>query len=317
MTQLDRDARAVLAAARRALGPSQEQRHRARARIAAAIGAGIGVGLATTATASAGLGAKGAAAGSSVVLAGTLGSTGVSAGGAGAAAGAGVAVAGATVKAAAVGTSLMVAKWVAGGFLVAVTGVTAVVGSRHSSDASRPSRAVPTIASHAPQATHLPTLASAARSGVVAATEPPATKAFGEAPAAGRGPPRTDGLPQLAIAEELEVVREADAALRAGRPGRTLELLQRAERRFAGGELAEEREALAIVAQCEINRGSGAAHARRFMRAKPRSVHVETIVDACHLGEPSAQPAPEAPESTQPSVAPSGGQGRFDDIDMP
>ncbi|MBN1605785.1 MAG: hypothetical protein JW940_04090 [Polyangiaceae bacterium] len=313
MTQVDRDARAVLAAARRALSPSQVQRHRARARLAAAVGVGIGAGLGTTVTASAGVGAKGVAAGSSAALAGTLGS----AGGSAAVAGAGAAAAGATVKVAAAGTSLLVAKWVAGGFLVAVTGATAMVGSRHLNHTSPPMRSVPTVASHAPRALHLPTLAPAVRGGVAAMTETqsPASQTFAEPPAAR---PRTDALlPQRGITEELEAVREADATLRAGNPTGALELLARAQRRFGGGELAEEREALSILAECKLDPGSGASRARRFMATRPRSVHVETIVDACHLGEARAQGQRESRESAKPLAEPSGGRGRFDDIDAP
>jgi hypothetical protein len=312
MTQVDRDARAVLAAARRALGPTQEERRRARARMAAAVGVGIGTGLGTTATASAGLGAKGVAAGGSAALAGALGPAG--------GAGAGAAVAGATVKVAAAGTSLLVAKWVAGGFLVAVTSATAVVGSRHLSHTSTPTRAVQTLASHASGAGHLSQPARVAAGGVAAATRarPAVAKTILGLPTASRERPRADELlPQLAITEELEGVREADAALRAGNPARALELLARAERRFAGGELAEEREALSVLAECKLDPAAGAGRARRFVGAKPQSVHVETIVEACRLGAAGAQGAHERQAPAEPRAEPSSVPGRFDDIDVP
>lgn len=317
MTHAERDARAVLEAARRALGPSEEQRHRARSRVMAAMGAGIGVGLGTTLTASAGLAAKGALVKSSAALSGTLGSGSASGGAVGTAVGAGATIAGAGAKAAAVGTTLVAAKWVTGGFLVAVTGAGAVVGSQHLGHAPAETRAAATVVSRSPEATLQPARARATQNSVPVGPPEPAVKAFPDALTAARERPPTAAPSQPAIAEELKVVRQVDEALRAHEPARALEVLEDARRRFGRGELGEEREALGIVAACEIDRTAGAVQARRFVAMRPRSVYVETIIGACHLGEAAARPRAEAAAPTSPVVAPPSASSRFDDVDVP
>jgi hypothetical protein len=120
--------------------------------------------------------------------------------------------------------------------------------------ASGQTRPVPTILAPAPGTGRALTQGRAGQRRPVFAPAVPAVKAFADVPTtAGRERKQTAEPSQPVITEELEVLREADAAVRAAKPARVLEVLKEAERRFAPGELGEEREALGIVARCKLD----------------------------------------------------------------
>jgi hypothetical protein len=106
-------------------------------------------------------------------------------------------------------------------------------------------------------------------------------------PARGPGRPRPrarddDGDRVLA---EMALLQQAQAALRGGRPGEALELLARHAETFARGSMAEERQALRVLALCaagEVARGS--AEADTFLRAHPRSAYATRVAEACPSG---------------------------------
>jgi hypothetical protein len=83
-------------------------------------------------------------------------------------------------------------------------------------------------------------------------------------PRAPRGPSTVDA--------EAALLRDADAALKAGRAERALALVEEHASRFPGGVLVEEREAERIVVLCALGRTEEArARASQFVRARPRS----------------------------------------------
>jgi hypothetical protein len=89
-------------------------------------------------------------------------------------------------------------------------------------------------------------------------------------------PPRPS--PASRLTEESRVVLEARRALRAGDAATALRGLEAARATFAGGALAQEREALAIEALGQLGeREAAAARARVFLRAYPGSPHAAAV----------------------------------------
>ncbi|WAS91575.1 hypothetical protein [Nannocystis punicea] len=81
---------------------------------------------------------------------------------------------------------------------------------------------------------------------------------------------------------EMALLQEARAALRAGQPAAALDLLDRHAASFAGGGLAEERQALRVQALCAAgDPARGASEAAAFLRAYPRSTYAARVADAC------------------------------------
>jgi hypothetical protein len=86
---------------------------------------------------------------------------------------------------------------------------------------------------------------------------------------------RSDGSDAL---EEGRLVASARQAIRGGSPQRGLELLEGANRRFAGGQLAQEREVLLIEALFATQRTSLARErASQFLRDHPESAHATRV----------------------------------------
>ncbi len=86
--------------------------------------------------------------------------------------------------------------------------------------------------------------------------------------------PKDDGLQR-----ELELLRQAREALRAGRSAGAKASLRAHALSYPQGQLAEEREALLVVVRCtggEVNTGRAA-----FERSHPRSHHLPSIRLAC------------------------------------
>lgn len=89
-------------------------------------------------------------------------------------------------------------------------------------------------------------------------------------------PPEEDGL------DELRLIAQANRALQADQPERTLRLLQLHERRYPDARTSEERLALRILALCALGRleeGRGLRHS--FLRQFSRSAYRSRIEGAC------------------------------------
>jgi len=113
------------------------------------------------------------------------------------------------------------------------------------------------------------------------------------ASAAANGPAATDATESTrtsrdALGEETAALREAQAALRAGRPDRALALVREQDVRFRKGSLEQERAAARVLALCEIGRKAEARRsAREFETKWPRSPLLARVRGACTDGEPS------------------------------
>lgn len=189
--------------------------------------------------------------------------------GAAALAGGATAVSSTTASAAALGSAMKIAVV----FSLAVTGAMATVIVTR-----RPAPAVPSLAS------------SAVSSAAIEPTAPvPPAPAPGPLPAPGDGVRTTDGVvaaPRAStsrgLKEELDLLREAQEDLHAGRPSQALERLAEHARKFPRGALWEEREASRVLALCQLGNVAAAhAQAERFIRRAPDSPFVERVRDAC------------------------------------
>jgi hypothetical protein len=84
------------------------------------------------------------------------------------------------------------------------------------------------------------------------------------------------------VLAEMALLQRAQAALRGGRPGEALELLAQHAERFADGSMAEERQALRVLALCAAGQtASGSAEQAAFLRAYPRSTYAPRVISAC------------------------------------
>ncbi len=114
-------------------------------------------------------------------------------------------------------------------------------------------------------------IAEAPAAAPVAAVEPE--------PATAR--PRPPLRPEDALKVEVELLGRARAALDHGSPDAALAALRHHGRRFADGQLAEEREALEIVALARLGKvGAAQSKANRFLRQHSRSLHSQAVRDA-------------------------------------
>lgn len=98
------------------------------------------------------------------------------------------------------------------------------------------------------------------------------------------GPPRPDAGEALGdgrdrvLADENALVTRAQSALARGRAGEALEALSEHQRRFPGGQFAEEREAMAIQALVRLGRTDAArARADRFRARFPGSMLLRAV----------------------------------------
>ena len=84
------------------------------------------------------------------------------------------------------------------------------------------------------------------------------------------------------LAEEMQRMRPAQAALVAGDPSRALELLEDYVQAFPDGLLHEEYLALRAIARCSAGPPpAGRAEADAFLNARPRSMFAERVRGAC------------------------------------
>jgi hypothetical protein len=84
------------------------------------------------------------------------------------------------------------------------------------------------------------------------------------------------------LAEEMQDMRAAQAALAGGATAEALALLDAYARKFPDGRLHEEYLALRAIALCSGEPPAGQAEAAAFLAAKPRSVFATRVRGACH-----------------------------------
>jgi hypothetical protein len=83
---------------------------------------------------------------------------------------------------------------------------------------------------------------------------------------------------------ELELIGQAQRALKAGQPGEALRALDEHQRRFPAGSLSFERVGVRTVALCQAGRlADGRAAARSYLRKVPNSVLSKRIRVACQM----------------------------------
>lgn len=153
----------------------------------------------------------------------------------------------------------------------------------------------PAPVEHAREVAPLPTQPPAqpprgAREAVVDPPEPPVPPA----PATKRAPdrPRSESgdapvITTDALADEAQLLRDAQAALARGDGAGALAMLDAGARRFTAGVLLEERAALHVLALCELGRRARARdEAAAFAAAHPRSPLLARVRGAC-VDEPA------------------------------
>ena len=131
---------------------------------------------------------------------------------------------------------------------------------------------------------------------------PPASEP--EAPPIAEETPRKPARPRPAAAErapvqappidpvlaELMLIQRIKDALDTDQPAAALAAIDAHAREFARGSLAEEREALRVVALCEAGqRERGEKAQQSFLRAYPRSAYRERVRAACPLAAAPAE----------------------------
>jgi hypothetical protein len=148
--------------------------------------------------------------------------------------------------------------------------------------ASEPSSTAPKYASSTPGETSSTAPGDASRTA-------PREHASGPAPIVDHAPdvpPRRStrpARPQIdPLLAELELIQRIKDALDAGRASEALARVEQHAREFARGSLAEEREALRVVALCGADELARAQRAQQaFLRAYPRSAYAERVRTAC------------------------------------
>jgi hypothetical protein len=90
-----------------------------------------------------------------------------------------------------------------------------------------------------------------------------------------------NGAPS-SLTQELALLAQAQAALRAGAPAQALALAQQHQQRFPEGALREERLGVEALAECDLGR-KDARHATAFLRAAPNSPLAARVRKACGL----------------------------------
>jgi hypothetical protein len=127
------------------------------------------------------------------------------------------------------------------------------------------------------------TVAPAARSSAPTAGDPPAPPpAEPRRAGAGGGPPSSPSAHEpgrdTSLSAERRLLDEAQRALAEGRGSAALDAIDRHERAFPRGRLAEEREGLAVRALARAGRADEArARAARFRAAHPDSILLPAI----------------------------------------
>lgn len=92
--------------------------------------------------------------------------------------------------------------------------------------------------------------------------------------------------PKESLAAELRLVRQADQALRAGDATAALKALTTHRARFGDGQLANERDGLAVLAECTLGSPGARERATSYLRQGPSSLVEQRLVSACALRPP-------------------------------
>lgn len=252
------DAERLVELARHGDGPTAEDRARVRRGIATALAAatsvvGAGTAAAKTGAVVAAAGAK-SIAGGSTVAAGTV-------------------------------TVGKVASWLGVGMAAGLAGALTVSAVTTPSKPSAPVAAVAPRVQNAPaspKATRLPLTVRQA-----AAQEAPAEPESSPAAVAHpqqRSAPIAPRLLPSALAEETELLEQAQSALARGDAAAALRLLERHERRFPAGALSEERLAGRVLALCQLGRVADARRSAERLRAvAPQSPLWPRLRQACPI----------------------------------
>jgi hypothetical protein len=94
--------------------------------------------------------------------------------------------------------------------------------------------------------------------------------------------PRLDPSGPATVAAEADLLRQADAAVKAGDAARALALLGEHATKFPSGMLVEERESERVVVLCALGRtGEARAAAAQFLRLRPRSPLSQRVRESC------------------------------------
>jgi hypothetical protein len=278
MSELGRDSRALLTAARAGDDPSPADRTRLRQRL---IHAGVGFGIAATASSTAaaaasssaaagggaGAGAATAATGMSSfgILAAKIVTVAVFAGGVGTG----------TVKAIHVyearhGSALLAASHPAAGQVTQAAGQSGAPGIVEAAEAPQPEALpiAPTPPVEAPLVETPRVVAPAAN------TPPPSTRAAAVVHAS-------------TLDAETGLLKSAEVAMRAGDAQLSLGFLDDHAARFPDGILAQERAAQRVLVLCALGRMTDArSDAQRFLREHPRSPLADRVRASCVGGIP-------------------------------
>lgn len=184
-----------------------------------------------------------------------------------------------------------------------VVGVTAVVVTRPSDAVEPPPPIAATPPAPAPDVTPLPeveppeplpppeqvepTSEPVTVKKTVKRTRRPAASPEGVEPTAPpvAPPPLVPPAPEKPTPDELEAetqaLKEVQLALRAKQPQRALALLDQQDRRFANGQLRQEREGARVLALCATDAAAGAAAFEAFRAAHPTSPMLARLKGAC------------------------------------
>ncbi len=161
----------------------------------------------------------------------------------------------------------------------AVEAVSSRTSVRPTATAVQPSPAPPPARSAAParlapssnpSADPEPTKAAEPRARAPSPAAPPSDAASVATPEPSASPDAGAPPPARSIDEEIAVLRDAQEALRAGKPDEAVRLLDGFGATHAGGALAEERQAARIIAACAGGGVEARAEAARFSPWPPR-----------------------------------------------
>jgi hypothetical protein len=101
------------------------------------------------------------------------------------------------------------------------------------------------------------------------------------APSSRRHTAALPDVPGEGLAHEVAILREASAALAAGKPSAALRWVRRHAADHPTGSLTEERLATEAIARCQLHDRRAAAIAAAFLERHPRSTHEGRVRAAC------------------------------------
>ncbi len=268
MSPLTPDDEALLERARRGLEPGVEDHARIKRRLLARIGV-VGMGVGTSASAAAGA------------------ATPLVAGGAGALSVVAKIAVTVSLVTGVVGGAAVVHGWTSS---KATVERVAPVPAGPAWAAAAPPRAggLPVAVAPAARALDGTPVASAAPPlppAIARAPAPSPPHARGEKPADALGDPAATASPVAGpstVGAEADLLRQADAAMKAGDPERALAFVEQHAASFPRGILVEERDAERVIVTCALGRADEArALASTFLSAHPRSPLVARVRTSC------------------------------------